>query len=55
MPPRALSVAVCGLGVVGRETARLLHAGRSRWASRLGVPLRLAWVCDRKAAREARA
>lgn len=55
MPLRPLSVAVCGLGVVGRETARLLQAGRSRWAARLGVPLRLSWVCDRKAAREGRA
>lgn len=55
MAKRPLSVAVCGLGVVGRETARLLHAGRARWAGRLGVPLRLSWVCDRQAAREARA
>lgn len=55
MVKRSLSVAVCGLGVVGRESARLLHAGRSRWKDRLGVPLRLAWVCDRQASREARA
>ncbi|TBR26497.1 homoserine dehydrogenase [bacterium] len=55
MPRKSLSVAVCGLGVVGREAARLLHAGRTRWGARLGVPLRLAWVCDRQAAREAKA
>ena len=52
---RAVSVALCGMGTVGREAARLLWAGRSRFSARLGAELRLAWVCDRQAAREARA
>ncbi|MBI3297768.1 MAG: homoserine dehydrogenase [Elusimicrobia bacterium] len=54
MKRRPVSIALCGLGTVGRETARLLMAGRSRFRRRLGAELRLACVCDRDAVREAR-
>lgn len=55
MKKRVISIALCGLGTVGRETARLFMAGHGRFAQRLGAGLRLAWVCDRAVEREARA
>lgn len=55
MKKKTVGVALCGLGTVGREAARILWAGRARFSARLGAELRLAWVCDRQAAREARA
>jgi homoserine dehydrogenase len=50
-----LRIAVCGLGNVGRETARLLHKERRRYTLSCGRPIVLAAVCDRKAGREAKA
>ncbi len=52
---RTLTVAVAGLGTVGRETVRLLRLRRAALRERLGAELRLSAVCDRDAAREARA
>jgi homoserine dehydrogenase len=52
---KTLTVAVAGLGVVGRETVRLLRARRAALRERLGAELSLTAVCDRDAAREARA
>lgn len=48
-------MAVAGLGVVGRETVRLLRSNKDRFARRLGATIEVAAVCDRDAAREARA
>ncbi len=56
MPPlRKISVAVAGLGNVGRETIRLLRSRRAELRERLGAELVLVAVADRDAAREARA
>ncbi|HEX4048505.1 MAG TPA: homoserine dehydrogenase [Elusimicrobiota bacterium] len=52
---KKISVAVAGLGNVGRETVRLLRARRAELRERLGAELVLAAVADRDAAREARA
>jgi homoserine dehydrogenase len=52
---RTIRVAVAGLGVVGRETVRLLRQNSDRFAARLGAPVEIAAVCDRQAAREAKA
>lgn len=52
---RTVSVAVAGLGTVGRETVRLLRARRAQLRERLGAELVLTAVADRAAAREARA
>lgn len=52
---RIIRVAVAGLGVVGRETVRLLRANRARFAGRLGAEIELAAVCDRQSRREAAA
>lgn len=52
---RILSVAVAGLGTVGRETVKLLRERRAELRGRLGAELRLVAVADRAAAREARA
>ena len=51
---RTIRVAVAGLGVVGRETVRLLRENKEGFARRLGAPIELAAVCDRQAAREAK-
>ncbi|MFA6030924.1 MAG: homoserine dehydrogenase [Elusimicrobiota bacterium] len=50
----SIGVAVAGLGNVGREVARLLLARRASFRAALGADLRLAAVCDRRAAAEAR-
>ena len=50
---RSIRVAVAGLGVVGRETVRLLRANRERFANRLGALIELVAVCDRDCRREA--
>lgn len=50
-----MTVAVAGLGTVGRETVRLLRARRAEIAEKLGAELRVVAVADRDAAREARA
>lgn len=52
---KTITVAIAGLGTVGRETARLLTARRAELRERLGADLVLAAVADRDAAREARA
>ena len=52
---KKLKVAVAGLGVVGRETVRLLRERRAELRARLGAELVLSAVADRQAAREARA
>lgn len=51
---KKLKVAVAGLGVVGRETVRLLRERRAELRERLGAELVLSAVADRQAAREAR-
>jgi homoserine dehydrogenase len=55
MSARTIRVAVAGLGVVGRETVRLLRRNQGRFARRLGATIEVAAVCDRDAAKEARA
>ena len=52
---KTISVAVAGLGNVGRETIRLLNSRRAELRERLGARLALVAVADRDAAREARA
>jgi homoserine dehydrogenase len=54
-PVRKITVAVAGLGTVGREAVRLLRARRGELRERLGAELSLTAVADRAAAREARA
>lgn len=51
----SLSVAVAGLGTVGRETVRLLRARRAELRERLGAELRLVAVADNDVNREAKA
>jgi len=51
---KIVSVAVAGLGTVGRETVRLLRERRAELRERLGAELVLIAVADRDAAREAR-
>lgn len=51
---KKLKVAVAGLGIVGRETVRLLSARREELRERLGAELVLSAVADHQAAREAR-
>jgi homoserine dehydrogenase len=52
---RKITVAVAGLGTVGRETVRLLRTRRAELRERLGAELELVAVADRDAAKEARA
>src|SRR5438105_2437424 len=52
---RTIRVAVAGLGVVGRETVRLLRENQERFGRRLGAAVELTAVCDRDVKREARA
>lgn len=52
---RSIRVAVAGLGVVGRETVRLLKESRARFRERLSADLVLAAVADRDASHEASA
>ncbi|MBI3565119.1 MAG: hypothetical protein HY079_07985 [Elusimicrobia bacterium] len=52
---RTITVAVAGLGNVGRETVRLLRERRADLRERLGAHLILTAVADRDARREARA
>lgn len=52
---RTISVAVAGLGNVGREAVRLLRERRADLRERLGAELVLAAVADNDALREARA
>lgn len=52
---KKIKVAVAGLGVVGRETVRLLRERRAELRERLGAELVLSAVADRQAGREARA
>ncbi len=52
---RTLTVAVAGLGNVGREVCRLLRERRGPLSRRLGAELYLTAVADRSAAAEARA
>jgi homoserine dehydrogenase len=52
---RTLSIAVAGLGNIGRESVRLLRERRIELKERLGTELVLVGVCDRDVAREARA
>lgn len=52
---RTITVAVAGLGNVGRETVRLLRERRADLRERLGAHLVLTAVADRDARREARA
>jgi len=54
-PLKTLSVAVAGLGNVGREAVRLLRERRVELRERLGAELRLVAVADNDVAREARA
>jgi homoserine dehydrogenase len=51
---RTITVAVAGLGTVGRETVRLLRERRAELRERLGAKLELVAVADRDARREAR-
>jgi homoserine dehydrogenase len=51
---KTLSVAVAGLGNIGRETVRLLRERRAELRDRLGAELVLTAVADRAAAREAK-
>jgi homoserine dehydrogenase len=51
---RTLTVAVAGLGTVGREVCRLLKERRGALSRRLGAELTLVAVADRSAAAEAR-
>jgi len=53
-PGKRIGVAVCGLGNVGAETARLLRVRKSELSARLGAPLDLRWVVSRRAAATAR-
>lgn len=52
---RTITVAVAGLGNVGRETVRLLRERRAELRERLGAHLVLTAVADRDARREAKA
>ncbi len=52
---RTVTVAVAGLGTVGREVCRLLRERRSALSRRLGAELVLIAVADRAASAEARA
>ncbi len=52
---KTISVAVAGMGNVGRETVRLLRERRAELRERLGAHLVLTAVADRDALREARA
>ncbi|MDD5657198.1 MAG: homoserine dehydrogenase [Elusimicrobia bacterium] len=51
---RSLRVAVAGLGIVGSETVRLLRSRRDCLRRRIGAPIELAAVCDRRAPERAR-
>jgi homoserine dehydrogenase len=51
---RTLTVAVAGLGNVGREVCRLLRERRGALSRRLGAELVLVAVADRSVASEAR-
>ncbi|HAZ08548.1 MAG TPA: homoserine dehydrogenase [Elusimicrobia bacterium] len=52
---KKLAVAVAGLGMIGRETVRLLRKRRAELRERLGAELTLVAVADRQVGREARA
>lgn len=52
---RTIRVAVAGLGVVGRETVRLLRENKERFGRKLGAAVELAAVCDRDVKKEAKA
>jgi homoserine dehydrogenase len=52
---RTIRVAVAGLGVVGRETVRLLRENKERFGRKLGASVELSAVCDRAVKKEAKA
>lgn len=52
---RTIRVAVAGLGVVGRETVRLLRENKERFGRKLGAAVEIAAVCDRDVKKEAKA
>jgi homoserine dehydrogenase len=54
-PLENISIAIAGLGNIGRETIRILRARRAELRERLGAELVLVAVADRDASREARA
>jgi homoserine dehydrogenase len=51
---KSIGVAVCGLGNVGGETARLLRSEKARLSASLGAAIELRWVVSRRAAAAAR-
>lgn len=50
----SIGIAVCGLGNVGGETARLLRSRKKELSARLGAPIELRWVVSRHASAAAR-
>ncbi len=51
---KSVGIAVCGLGNVGGETARLLRSRKAELSARLGAPINLRWVVSRSASKAAR-
>lgn len=51
---KSIGIAICGLGNVGGETARLLRSRKAELSARLGAPVHLRWVVSRHASTAAR-